>query len=278
MEDVSVPTYFNAASRSGLGPWIQVRAGSSKSGLPFMTSSSFEPASRQPLRPVVSAEYIQEALDNPYQLSTRSFNALVSRGLPSKTPIIAGVISGTIALISLACLLWLFFRRRKEIQDKERAIDVVSRPFPLPVKRPRLAPIITALPIPPPQPAHKGVGVTPRRTRRKAPPPPTQPPPAPPSQHAGAAKKTKDRTRGRTRRASPGRGLRLHLPPISEGYGVGLGVGPMTRDAGPAQPPPYHELNGKAKARRSSISKSILNLRWGLPPPPVSQGYGVGLG
>jgi hypothetical protein len=147
----------------------------------------------------------------------------------------------------------------------------VSRPFPLSAKpgRSALPSIHTVLS--PPAPVQQE-GISPRRNRRKAPPPPPPPPPPPRPQLA----KQKE---GRARRSSISKsilGLRSHLPPISEGYGVGLMTRRVADPLREAPPPrPHRGKRKEERTRRSSISKSILGLRWHLPP--VSEGYGVGL-
>ncbi|KAJ6554271.1 hypothetical protein B0H19DRAFT_1153021, partial [Mycena capillaripes] len=262
-----------AFDTSGLGPWIS-RASSWLSKSEFRRHLSSSDNSAEPPQLEVGTLSIPNAPNSSEQAANNVLSArLLSRGLQSQLPIITGAIFGVVALILLAFLFWLFFRRRKEIQDKERATDLVSRPFPLSAKPGRsrhLHSIHTVLPSPAPVPE----GISPRRTRRKVPPPPAVAPPPPPPQHA----KQKE---GRARRSSISKsifGLPWHLPPVSEGYGVGL----MTReirDPPRKTNPPPNPHRGKQKQkegrRRSSISKSLLGLRWHLPP--VSEGYGVGL-
>ncbi|KAJ7661946.1 hypothetical protein DFH06DRAFT_1191096 [Mycena polygramma] len=194
------------------------------------------------------------------------FSAVISRGLQSKAPIVTGTIVGTVALILFACLAWLLIRRRKEMQDKERAVDLVSRPFILSAKPgiSRLQTTNTALS--PPGPVQEGI--SPRRNRRKPPPPPLQPPPLPP-QHV----KQKERRTGHSSTSRSIFGRASQLPPVSEGYGVGLMTQPREISHPHRTPPP--KKTHRDKRTRSSISKSILGLRWHLPP--VSEGYGVGL-
>ncbi|KAJ7257528.1 hypothetical protein B0H12DRAFT_470597 [Mycena haematopus] len=197
----------------GPEPWI-LRAGSFKSRL-------FKHTPAPP--PEVSAEYVLEAVDNPERASTRVLlhirHGQLSR---SDAPIIIGAIFGTVALGLLAFLLWwLFFQRREKTEDGERAMDLVSRPFPLSAK-PRLRPIITALP--PPLPIHNGV--TPRRTRRKA----AQTTSAPTLQSAPLHPKHKKKE-GRRQRSSLSQSIFGLLPPISQGYGVGMGLVTTSREA-----------------------------------------------
>ncbi|KAJ6506610.1 hypothetical protein C8R45DRAFT_1208667 [Mycena sanguinolenta] len=243
----------------------------------YIGGGAFQPS------PQVSAEYVLESVDNAEQ-SVSVIHTFIRRALSrSNVPVIAGAFLGAVALGSIACFLWLFFRRRKRLKDQEREMDLVSRPFPLSVK-PRLPPIITNLP--PPLPIHNGV--TPRRTRRKAAQPQSAPP-SPAPQHAKPKKEGR-----RHHRSSISESIRGLLPPISQGYGVGMGLRTTRReethtDQNPppsrpsrhgerkrAQPQPAKETTSRRE--RSSISKSILGRRWNLPPVAEGYGYGYGVG
>ncbi|KAJ7123627.1 hypothetical protein C8R44DRAFT_852484 [Mycena epipterygia] len=201
-----------------------------------------------------------------------------ARGLPPNVPapVLAGLILGAVACILLACLLWLFLRRRDARHANELALDLRTHPFPLSAKPGR-----SAAQLPPPamtrisspvallrtSSSGHGHDDTPGhghgRARRKA--------PAPPSRKA--AKVDKPERRRRSSISKSILGLRWHLPPVSEGYGVGLMTRDVSADLGQPSAPVSSGKSGRR--RRSSISKSILDLRWHLPP--VSEGYGVGL-
>ncbi|KAK7046396.1 hypothetical protein R3P38DRAFT_3257757 [Favolaschia claudopus] len=266
--------------------------------------------------------------DSPW-FAARVFTSL-SRRAQSNAPAIAGAIAGLVALLLLCCLLWLYLRRRKEVEDKEQAVDVATRPFPLSAKpgrreKPQLPRIITSFP-PTASTTRNGVS---KATNRAAPSKgvasrkiPTekkervkrrssisesirslrlhvsrhaQPKPstskltldaekaAPNSTPVPPSRSTK--TKPRHKHPDPKAARRLHLrsSPQSQGYvtvskpqprNTSADKAPETksRKPRPAQPAAKTSRSGR---RRSSISKSLLALRWNLPP--VSEGYGVGL-
>ncbi|KAJ7493602.1 hypothetical protein FB451DRAFT_1214879 [Mycena latifolia] len=155
----------------------------------------------------------------PYDLKPDDNSAYVvddrveRRGVSTTAPLIAGIVFGIAGCILLSCILWVLLRRRQEERDKERAVDLRSRPFPLSVKpgRSRIQPTTIVIP---PRPPRLEIA-SPHRMRRKAPPPPPL---------RSVAQKE-----ARARRSSISKsilGLRWNLPPVSEGYGVGL----MTRE------------------------------------------------
>ncbi|KAJ7054584.1 hypothetical protein C8F01DRAFT_1374211 [Mycena amicta] len=181
-------------------------------------------------------------------------------GLVSMIPLIVGVTLGAAALLLVACILWIYYTRRKKAR---KAADLLGRPFPLQVKpgRSRVQPAITTFPSPP---APVEIASSHRRRRRRRQPviphaSEIMPPSPPPSRRAlererklaerrerirrRAERRERERERSeRRRRSSTSKsilGRRWHLPPISEGYGVGL----MTRP-----PPPYHSTDSPTPA------------------------------
>ncbi|KAJ6626032.1 hypothetical protein B0H10DRAFT_1999999 [Mycena sp. CBHHK59/15] len=173
---------------------------------------------------------------------------LLTKRSSSKAPIIAGTIFGVVGVILMGLVIWFFLRRRQE-RDKELVPDLVSRPFPLRAPRtPR--PSATASPhIPSPVFISDVVPYKPRRT---VPPPPQR-----------SSRPRKDAPILRSSISKPN--LDSHLPPISEGYGVGLQT----------LSPQHDRTRQDIRTRRASISKSYASSDPHLPP--ISQGYGVGL-
>ncbi|KAJ7060250.1 hypothetical protein C8F01DRAFT_1369931 [Mycena amicta] len=167
-----------------------------------------------------------------------------ARGPASMIPVIVAVTLGAIALFLFACLLWIYHMRRKQARKAAVAPDLLSRPFPLEVKpgRSRVQPAVTTFPSPP---APVEIASPHRRRRRRqpvTPPAPIIPPPPPPSrQELDREHKLADR-RERMRERAERR---------------------------------ERERDQSERRRRSSTSKSILGVRWHLPP--ISEGYGFGL-
>ncbi|KAJ7447292.1 hypothetical protein B0H11DRAFT_2082861, partial [Mycena galericulata] len=154
---------------------------------------------------------------------------LCARGTDSGSypaPIVVGAIFGVVAFILLAGLFWVLACRRKEA----RCLDLRSRPFPLDVKFGRSGPqqIHRTLsePAHPPLLNSISYSISPPRPSRQ----PREPPPPAPRLNMAILQTSKEEIR-RTERSSiykSPREARWHapLPPISQGYGVGL----MTRD------------------------------------------------
>ncbi|KAJ7191558.1 hypothetical protein GGX14DRAFT_481301 [Mycena pura] len=166
------------------------------------------------------------ASDSAFPKSISSGNRVFARAgaLTSVAPVmIIGVFIGIIGTLVIGALVWIFvWRPRQKARDEEHAQDVASRPFPLSAKpgRSRLQPSIsTVLQVSPPEPVKLA---SPHRRRRRRPPPP--PPLIPTDQNRSSAQREH-----RARRSSISKSVlswRWRLPPISEGYGVGL----MTRE------------------------------------------------
>ncbi|KAJ7161207.1 hypothetical protein C8R46DRAFT_1106719, partial [Mycena filopes] len=125
----------------------------------------------------------------------------------TKTAIIIGALAAVLALILLSCLLWLFLRRRKEAEDKERSLDLISRPFPLNARpgKSRLPAIRTQVS----PPVFVPKVTSPARARRKV----FRPRDSAPTEASTSTYYT--------RRSSTAKSVldRWILPPISQGYG-----------------------------------------------------------
>ncbi|KAJ7769581.1 hypothetical protein DFH07DRAFT_1005732 [Mycena maculata] len=197
------------------------------------------------------------------------------RGLSPQAPVIAGAIFAAVGFILLSCLFWACMHHRKVARDQELGLDLRSRPFPVDLKPGRSGP--QPIHVQPPSSIHIVLSpptstpvphISSPRRPRKAP---------PPRLHITVPQT--QRESGSTHRSSVVKSMRdrWHLPPISQGYGVGL----MTREAAAPSPratlavPQTEKPEEPVRTRRSSVSKSILGHRWHLPP--ISQGYGVGL-
>ncbi|KAJ7459422.1 hypothetical protein B0H11DRAFT_171152 [Mycena galericulata] len=219
------------------------------------------------LIPGTLASRTHDGLSDVYAM----YHQLIARASANSgsAPIIVGTIFGVVVFILLACLIWFFARRRKETQDKERSVDLRSRPFPLDVKFGRSGPqSIHRTLLEPAQALPNSVPNSisrppPSRTPRKLPPPRLR-------LSMPMVQNSKEGEGLRKQRSSISKSVlagrwNAPLPPVSQGYGVGL----MTREVTNAEEPVHRQ--------RSSISKAILGSRWRAHLPPISQGYGVGL-
>ncbi|KAJ7614901.1 hypothetical protein FB45DRAFT_249267 [Roridomyces roridus] len=159
---------------------------------------------------------------------------LFPRGSSSSStgPIIAAAICGALAFFSLTALIWVCARRKRELRDKEHAIDLRTHPFPLSAKPghsklqttlsntsppPVLVSVVSVPASPPEEPGHK----QPRTTRADG-------------TGKSKSRKHKDIDKERRHRSSISKPpiaaavskhskWRAQLPPISQGYGVGAG-------------------------------------------------------
>ncbi|KAF7307971.1 hypothetical protein MKEN_01158600 [Mycena kentingensis (nom. inval.)] len=185
--------------------------------------------------------------------STPRNRALTRRESSSATPvapIVVGAVLGAVALILIGCLVGMYIQRRKEVHEEVDSPDILSRPFPIEAKpgHSRTQPALSTFPAPP---APVEIASPHRRKRRRhmaAPPAPIIPPPLPPAEGEAPRRtrhhRDRDRERTRARRGE---------------------ISNAERD----------RERDRERRNRSSTSKSILGLRWHLPP--ISEGYGVGL-
>ncbi|KAJ7447290.1 hypothetical protein B0H11DRAFT_2290181 [Mycena galericulata] len=200
------------------------------------------------------------------------YHQLIARASTNfgSAPIIVGTIFGVVVFILLVCLIWFFARRRQETQDKERSVDLRSRPFPLDVKfgRSGSQPIhrtvsepARALPV---NSVPNSISLPPPSRTPRRPPPPRLRLSMPMVQNSKEGEGLRKQRSSISKSVLAGR-WNTPLPPVSQGYGVGL----MTREVTNAREPVHRQ--------RSSISKAFLGSRWRAHLPPISQGYGVGL-
>ncbi|KAF7297425.1 hypothetical protein MIND_00976100 [Mycena indigotica] len=191
--------------------------------------------------------------------SPRKLLSLVSRKLTRrresatpKLPLILGVVFGAFALILICSICWVYYKQRKIKSHTSISPDVISRPFPLEAKsypvdtklgHSRIQPAVSTFPL---RPAPVEIASPHRRRRRQ----PAAPPVPPPSasrlrlerqierelqraqrrekirEKAEIRERERDQAERRTSTSKSVLGLLWHLPPVSEGYGVGL----MTRE------------------------------------------------
>nr|GAT48796.1 predicted protein [Mycena chlorophos] len=212
------------------------------------------------LEPQVRSESISEPWSLLSLVSPRIHRVVLTRRTISNAfPVAIGAALGAVGLALLSCIAWIYYRRRRGTAPQQAQTVspyLVSRPFLLDTKlgRSRLQPAV---------PAPVEIASPHRRRRRRNPVTPPAPiivPPIPPAasrnreRHERAVQREQVRAQRRERarqkaerkeqerdvaertvpvgrrRSSTSKsvlGRLWHLPPISEGYGVGL----MTRES-----------------------------------------------